>query len=492
MNRLRPALPLLLLLLPLPTALADEVPSPVLSGMVPEDSPLVRHLAQTVISNPDVQAALETCRAAGFDTDAVRLSFEAPALIASAGVTEDPGDVPFSSASFDIPANAASAQAGVEAPLVSGVYGGAGASYRALRTAGDDDGDDSASAGARLRIPLLRDRGFAVNRLDVGTLTLEESVAAYSFQSALQDALTSVVGAYANVLFRVADAAEVSNALARAEQLVEDATARAELEDVAEYQVFPARYEAATRQEELAEARTQILVARKNLLHAIGAEPTDDPFDTLAPEAASDALSDWTAALNAADISPLLAAEPEKACPEVLAAEAAWQAERSRVSAAKEAEKSSLDLLVGAGWQSEENSTTLHDAGYGVSLVFSRPLSRDGSRAKIEAASARAAAASHAYAAAILAARVRHDKAVAALESARGRCRLALATVEAARRVLDAENERFSIGEGSSRNVLDAQKDLTTARRRALSVSLEVVSAMAELYRACGISPFEK
>lgn len=488
MNLFRPALPLLLL--PFLAAFADGGPPPVLVGMVPEGSPLARHLGQAMVRNPGVLAAQEACRAAGFDTDAVRLSFRAPALRASAGLAEDPADVPFGTSPFELPADAASAQAGVEAPLVTGVYGGAGAGYRSLRTAGDDDGDDRASAGARLRIPLLRDRGFAANRLDVGTLTLAESVAGHTFHAAAQDAQASVIGAYAGVLFRVADAAEVSNALARAEQLVKDAAERAELEDVAEYQVFPAQYEAATRQEELAEARTQILVARQSLLHAIGAEPDSDPFDGLSSEAASDALADWAAALNASDIAPLLDIKTAEACPEVLAAEAAWRAECSRVSAAEEAEKSSLDLLVGAGWQSEEDSTTLHDAGYGVSLVFSRPLSRDGSRAKIDAASARARAAGHAYAAALLAARVRHEKAVAALESARGRCRLALATVEAARRVLDAENERFSIGEGSSRNVLDAQKDLTTARRRALSVSLEVVSATAELYRASGTSPF--
>ena len=481
-------------LLPAVTCAAEEAQwtpdTPiVLEGMVPQGTPLVGHLMATRDGNSDVMSALSVCRAAGMDAEAVRRAFRAPTLNASIGLSEDPSDVPNGSFSTGVASDSASVQAGVEAPLVTGVYGGVGARHQVLRTGTETDGEDRDAVGGYLRVPLGKDFGFAQNRFEVETLTHEEQVAIHQYRAALYDAWTAVTDAYAQYLFRIADATEVSNALSRAEQLVEDATERARLEDVAEYQVYPARYEAATRAEELAEAKTQILVARETLRQAVGM--TFDETDTLAasPEAAYAFLSAWVEALNGADLSEVLAADPEKTCHEVLSSQASYQAALSRSKSAEEAEAASLDLNLGAGWHSEEDDTTLNETGYTVSLVYARPLSRGGSRAKIDAAKYRVDAAMHDYAAAVLKAKVRREKAVAALESVRGRCRQAKATVEAARQVLESENERFAIGDGSSRNVLDAQKDLTTARRRELSVSLEVVTAMAELYRASGLPP---
>ena len=471
---------------------AEPAPAAIpLDGMVPTGSALPGRLAQTVRANPGVLAAHRRCEAAGLDVDAVRLSFRTPSLKASAGIAESPYEVPSGFYSPSVPLDAASVQAGVEAPIAAGVYGGAGVRQRSLRVDGETDGDAVTSAGGHLRIPLLRDRGFAVNRLELDSLSQTERAAAHRYEAEVYDAWTSVVDAYAQVLFRIADAREVSNALARAEQLVDDSAARAELEDLAEYQVFPARFEAATRAEELAEARTQILVARETLKQAIGAEPEDaESPSSVSSEDAYALLSAWAGTLQALDFADAIAAVPEKTCPEVLAAEAEWLAARSRATSAHEDLKSSLDLNLGAGWNSEEDGTSGHEAGYGVSIVYSRPLSHDGDRAAVHASEARAAAAGHDYAAEVLRAQVRREKALAALEGIRGRYQLARTTVEAARRSLDAENERFAIGDGSSRNVLDAQKDLTTARRRELSVYLEVITTVAEFLRASGIPPF--
>ena len=67
------------------------------------------------------------------------------------------------------------------------------------------------------------------------------------------------------------------------------------------------------------------------------------------------------------------------------------------------------------------------------------------------------------------------------------RLALARSAVAEAGRVLAAEDERFALGEGSSRNVLDAQKDLTSASRRHVAVAGQVVSALAELRHALGL-----
>lgn len=465
-----------------PTASSQPV---ALRGLVPLETSLEAHLEMAAEQNPVLLAARRACDAAGLDVVSAKESFSAPSLSMAAGIGEDPVGVPMAGYTSGVSPDSLSAQAGVETPVASGVYGGIGARYRSLMTATEEDGDGVSSAGAYVRIPLLKDRGFAQNRWDVAALSQEERVAVHTYESTALDVFSSVTTAYAQYLYRLADGQEISNALARAEQLVADTTSRAEMEDVAEYQVFPARFEAATRAENVAEAKTQIHLARESLSQAIGSSAWEE--DPLLDSAKANALLvRWAEALEAIDLAAVLAQDPAETCPEARAAKAAWEAAKAQVSSVSEAEKSRLDLSVAGGWNSEEDTTTLNEAGYEVALVYSRPLSRGGSRAKREAAEMRAKVAEQEYASALMQAKIRHEKAKATLESVRARRQLVKTTVEAARLVLEAENERFAIGDSSSRAVLDAQNDLTTAQRRELSVSLEVITAVAELFRSSG------
>ncbi len=59
--------------------------------------------------------------------------------------------------------------------------------------------------------------------------------------------------------------------------------------------------------------------------------------------------------------------------------------------------------------------------------------------------------------------------------------------MEDARRALVAEEQRLSLGEGRSRNVLDAQKDLTTAERRANAAAYDLILAYTDLLAAFGV-----
>ena len=61
--------------------------------------------------------------------------------------------------------------------------------------------------------------------------------------------------------------------------------------------------------------------------------------------------------------------------------------------------------------------------------------------------------------------------------------------VEEAQGSLDAESERFRLGEGRSRLVLDAQKDLSAANRSANAAAAQVIRAFINKSYAAGI-PF--
>ncbi len=449
---------------------------------------LVDYLGIASTSSPRIVSANLAAKAAVYDADASRLSFRAPALNAAIGQSENPIDAPFGSFGFSSPANALSVQAGIEAPLAAGVYGAAGVRQQTYRNNGETDGDSNTSAGARLRIPLWRDRGFAANDVEVRELEETSLSQAADAASVLLDEYTSIAKSYSRFLFVIADAAEIANALDRAETLVKDATDRAELQDVATYQVFPARFESAIRREELSSAKTQIVLTEGNLRNAIGIDSLPLPSGETIEDAGS-ILGNWAKSITELDTSALVANEAAEECPEIIAARHLAQARIESCSSAAEAAKPNFDIVVGAGWTSEEDADSGNEAGYGAALVFSMPLSRDGDKRRILAAETRAEAANADLAATILAARVRHENAIAAFDGARSRLAMAEESVEQARLSLEAENERFSIGDGSSRNVLDAQKDLTSATRQKLSVAHDVIDSYLDLCRAAGIPP---
>ena len=440
--------------------------------------------------NPRIQSANLAADAAGLDAEAARLSFRSPSFSASVGQTEEPVDAPFSTMGFSLPSDALSAQAGVEAPLVAGVYGGAGIRQLSHRADGESDGDDATSLGARLRIPLWRDRGFAANALDVESLAQEAQARIASARSLALDEYSAVAKSYSQLLFVAADSAEVERALDRAEALVKDAAYRAELQDVAEYQVYPARLEAAVRREELAGSRGNIATARTGLASAVGSADFAGPASNELATAGA-ALDAWAREIASADTSALLAADAFEACPELAAALATARSLAEAANAAGEAEKPDLDVVLGAGWGNEDDAESGRDAGYGAAIVFSTPLSRDGARARIDAARIRADAARADADAARLAAFTRHASAAASFTNACARLAMVEDSVTQARLALESEDERFSIGDGSSRNVLDAQKDLTNATRQKLSVAHQVIDYYIELRRSVGLPPVD-
>ena len=77
------------------------------------------------------------------------------------------------------------------------------------------------------------------------------------------------------------------------------------------------------------------------------------------------------------------------------------------------------------------------------------------------------------------------------LAGAAARLSLAAEAIDEAGKTLASEEQRFNLGEGTSRNVLDAQKDLTTAVRRGIVVARSVVNALVELCHAAGVNPVE-
>ena len=111
-----PALPA-----PVQPASAEAAPAALL-GMVPEAGRLCTWLQTYRMTHPRYLAQLDRADRASLLLKAADLQFRSPALSAAAGRTEDPSGVPHTTFSRVIDANSNYAGAGVEAPLVRGVY----------------------------------------------------------------------------------------------------------------------------------------------------------------------------------------------------------------------------------------------------------------------------------------------------------------------------------------------------------------------------------
>ena len=480
--------------------LVASAPLPAASGPFPVldiDPVFATQLVRAVSAHPSVSAAQLREASAVSLAEAVDFAFNSPALTASAGYAQGAGDVPGVSIGRVAPGDAATVEGGVDAPVGGGVYAGAGVAERALDETAFGGGLAQTALGARIRVPLLRDAGYGLYRQEFSkrhALALRRRGERLRAQ---HDVARAALLALTDHIQGLADLKAVENAALRAERLCEQTTERSRMQDVAAYQVFPTRYEVALRREEVLESRqmlqSRLETLRERLgLHVAGAAAPislDGTNDVVA--VAEAVVRNGVVAFNADDVL--------RRHPSCLVAAAAVEEAAAALRLVEEQAKDSLELTAGAGWRGESESgvfgdeslTTAENAVLEVGIAWRRPLDRRGpaseraaARAALEAALADAAAVENEVLAALA-------RAQAEYAGASGRLDLASEAIEEARKTLASEEARFNLGEGTSRNVLDAQKDLTTAVRRGIVVARSVVDALVELCHAAGVNPVD-
>ena len=443
-------------------------------------------LATVQTNNPQLAAARAREAAERGRADANE-GFYQPRLALSTGGSRGPSAAPESSLVPRLGGEAASLQAGMLLPLRAGATLGAGASQRYLFDADGFEDLGQSVAGLRMEIPLLRDRGFRLQRLRQAALDAAAGAATARAGAVAAAMAREALVRYAVWLYADADVREYEQSVKRVERLLAETAGRVALETLAEYQVFTAQMEVSFRQEELRQAQA----ARDNAGHSLAAL-----LGGLLPEAPADgpaALRAW-ASLNATgDVARLMAlAEPRAELRE--AAETVRSAEQLGL-AREEETRASLALVAGVGYQGEDENGGLgrdnlladERAGVEVALVWSRPFAFDAERAAVRAQAAETRAARAEQRRIGLEIAAAQAQALASLAAARDRLGLVDRAVDQARRALDAETERMRLGEGRSRNVLDAQKDLTTAERRANLAALDTILACLDLLHAAGV-----
>ncbi len=444
-------------------------------------------IARARAANARLLAESARVEAAGYAVAAVD-GFYDTALSAASGFAEGPLRTPGSVLPGVAPTESWVAEVSASRPLRQGLRTRASLSRWDSIGGGSDDNTSGTVAGFAVEKPLLRDRDFLVQRLEALAAS-QHAEAAQSWHRALwHDTCHAVTRAYTDWLAAHAELTESLAASGRVSRLLAETESRVALDATPAYQLAAARMEVAFRQDELHQANASLLSARIRLEELVGEPLPDEAL----PAPASDELRRWAdtcAATASSNAAPFVLAIPERPDWQAVAAEAERAA--TLVRHAREDLKSDLSLVAGVGvrFNNEPSTHGDSDLAWEAGVVWRSPLGFDTERARAAAREADARAAQADLGATAIAAAAEYARASAAFASACRRLASVDQAVEEARASLEAEADRFQLGEGRSRLVLDAQKDLSAANRRANAAATETLRAYADLARAAGV-PF--
>lgn len=413
-------------------------------------------------------------------------SFFDPTLSGAAGISKWVRGIPGSSASFLLPDNAAIMQAAIDLPMQPGAYLSAGAAERYYRQTGDTlDSYYQSLLGVQLRMPLWRDFGFRQWRQSRDKARLEAAAAEAALRAVCQDLRHKVELAHVAIRESMAGRWVAAEAQRRAESLLAEAEEMSRQQAIPAYQVHPARMELELRRQESLESDRACDAARRNLTALLGGR------------------DDWTISDREDDLSKLadVAGDlQEIAVGEAVAARASFiklalqmRAEEAQLLKLKDDLNADVSLNAGVTYQGENETGPWGDqrlvsqdpVGGEVTLVVRRAWGLRAERARVAAQTAVV----RELQAQMLEEQVQIERglhlAYTAFVSAKSELTVLDRALRSARESLESEQERFRLGEGTSRNVLDAQKDLTSVLNRRNSAVASLLRANAD-YRFAG------
>ncbi|MDT8391163.1 MAG: TolC family protein [Lentisphaeria bacterium] len=408
-----------------------------------------------------------------------------PSLRVAGGASDDIHAVPGMADFGSLSAEAYALQGSLDIPVRPGFYVSMGLTERYLRDPDTFDNLYQTVAGAALRVPLLKDRGFALWDID-------RKIRLADFDRLLSECLAErqalrhdVEQAYVAVCENQGFLEVSKEAADRNQALVKEAEGLAGHDALAEYQVFAAQAELGLSKTDYLGIRQQVETSLLTLTELLAREETvavtADPENWLIKAAETVERPKYELADGLRNRGDYLAVLNERLKAEL-------GAER-----AEEALQGDLSLVGGATWRTEDENqpggvtdTREDRAGGHIMLIYKRPL---GFRSeKSQWAEQRNRLAELDALARQIELRVKRD-----LDTSRKRLsfageRLAEATraMMFAEKNLQAEQERFRLGEARSRHVLDAQKDVTTARRARVSAAADLARAWSDHAFAAG------
>lgn len=416
-------------------------------------------------------------------------AFFEPALVGLAGTSERDRGVPGATGFTASTNNGTVVQGGIEVPIRPGAYVSAGVAERFLRETGTHHSSVFQTlVGMQIRIPLLRDRAFVQWDLRQAQAIAEYNTAVNRLLTVMQNLRHDVEQRYINLQAALASYTVAQEATARFQSLLAEAEQLVELKVVPEYQTWPARMELLLRQEAELDAMRLYEVSQIRLKELLG-DGKELGLQS-GPEALVSLADDvrMPKVVSAAEIIRFRGVYKEM-LDQVEVVDAQLRQTRDEL-------RPDVSFNLRATWQGEDpiNPVALERVvsdkhlGADAVLVWKQPLGFRAERARIRRHKARLRELQQELRRIEQKVAADMEAAGAELANARERLRLISEAVNAARQTLVAEQERFRLGEGRSRNVLDAQKDLTNALQRQMRTAAILLRANSDYQYAIGYS----
>lgn len=350
----------------------------------------------------------------------------------------------------------------------------------------------TAKATFAITQPLLRDFGFGANLAEVKLAKSALSLSRYELTANVVKVMATVVNAYYEMSFAQENLKVKEQAVALAENLVQQTERRVQEGKMGRLDVIQARVRLSEANEELLLARN-FLAQRRNTLR----ELTRDRFDLEESEWLVDG-SFLSREAPRLDRNRLLALMFERN-PAYLSGVEQARSEDIRIAYAKNQAWPRVDLKATLSenglsnyWnRAYSDIRARREPDWSAGVVVTVPLTGRVEKAKVGEAKNRKAQALFAMKRNEVLLLSAFDTALRDIASAEQRVALVRESVRLAASALDAEEKRLATGVTTSYNVAVVQKDLSTARSRELATYVDLNKAVVQLYVIVGNLPEE-
>ncbi|MDD3694944.1 MAG: TolC family protein [Lentisphaeria bacterium] len=414
------------------------------------------------------------------------MEFFDPALFAAAGRATDYRALPLQSNYSVLGSNSFEVQGGVEVPIEPGAYVSVGAASRLLYEPVGYDRLYQNLFGVRVRVPLLRDRRFSLFGYRRQVALAEYNQRVSELLASSQELRHQVELAYVSVYERLSSYHIAQEASKRFESLVKVARELTGLKAIPDYEVHSTERELQIGLDDQEQAKNRHELSLLELTTLIGGGSK--------PELRGEIQTIINLGEQKYSLPRLSAERAFQNRGDLLSIEHQIQRVRAQYDSAEEQMKDEVYLHAGASMQSENTDHPFERhrklgrdylAGE-ITLVWSRPLDYYGGKKRLAVFESEIAELKAELARKELLVRQEMQNAELNFLSAQRRLGLISSGLRAAQATLEAEQERFRLGEGSSTDVLDAQKNLTVMLQRLTLAAADRQRAKCDYYYACG------
>ena len=436
-------------------------------------------------SNPAVLAAKWKVEQALLKHEELNEFFD-PSMFAGIGRAEKARGIPGTSTITSLTNDSYDAQIGFEVPVNPGAYISFGGAKRLLKDPSGYDELYQTIYGFGIKVPLLRDREFKSLTLNRALAMAEYNMNVSNLLKVTQIMRRDIELAYITAYEKLSAYRVSQEATKRFQRLYDETIELCRMKVVSDYQIFSSKMELQIGREDEEKARVAFELSLHSLANAVGISRS------LALAGDQKSLLDTAAQVVALPDIP--EQEAYMARGSYLEIKNNIRYTQVQLDMAEEEKQDDLSINFGITAQGEhpnnpfEMKEILTDRRIGteISLIWRRNIDYRGPTTRMARYRARIKELNENLRNIQLEISIAMQDAMLNFKGAKNRLAMVNEGIEAARNNLASQQERFRLGEATSTNVTDAQKNLTTILQRQTTATADLLRARAHYMFAIG------